>query len=283
MTRALFILAEMLRASAREWSRWLGFAATLALVLASGTAMVLLQGGREGSEAGAAWIVVAHLSGEVSDAELNELGWALWDLEGVERVSFRFAGDELPGGGTTEDRALLVWVGDEGTAKELEGELARIAGEKVTGLETLVLRYPAPARLPPLSRVISLVALIFFAFVSLILVRSAVVRTLARWRSEWDLLRFSGIDTWVLVGAFVGVVLLWGLVGCVLYVLVYQGLRWAVGGLPGVREVAPGYVTSGAFPYLVAFIIGPIWAALSGMFSLFLTLRAGTRRRAHEI
>ncbi len=271
MTRGLFILGEILRASFREWPRWLGFSAAVALVLASGSAVVLLQGGSEKRGGGAAWVTVAYISEEVSDPELNQLGWDLWKLEGVKRVSFRFAGDELPGGGVAESRALLIWTNDEAVASSLKEEISRLAQGKVTSVEIVALHYPSPARLPPLSRVISLVALVFFAFVSLVLVRSAAVRTLDRWRNEWNLLRFSGIEPWVLAGNFVGTVVLWGLMGCILYVLVYLGLRGAVGGFPGVREVAPGYITSEAFPYLVGFIIGPIWAALAGVLSLLLS------------
>ena len=271
MTRGLFILGELLRASLREWPRWLGFSVAVALVLASGSAMALLQGGRTGEEGGAAWVVVAYLSEEVSDPELNRLGWELWELGGVERVSFRFAGDELPGGGVAETRALLIWTGEEARALALKEGVLRLAQGKISDVEVIGLRFPAPARLPPLSRVISLVASVFFAFTSLVLARSATVRTLAGWRNEWDLLRYSGIEPWILAVNFLGTVVLWGFLGCIFYVSVFLGLRGAVGGVPGVREVAPGYVSNGAFPYLVGFIVGPVWTVLVGVFSFLLS------------
>lgn len=270
MSKALFILGELLRASLKEWSRWLGFSVALALVLASGSALALLQGGSAGETGGTAWVVVAFVAEEVSDAELNRLAWDLWELAGVERVSFRFTGDELPGGGAAKSRALLVWANDGAAASSLEEEVPRMAQGKVTNKEVRALRYSPPARLPPLSRVVSLVAMVTFAFASLVLARSAVARTLVGWRNEWALLRFSGIEPWTLTGNLVGTVVLWGLTGCVVYVLVYQGLRWAVSGIPGVQEVAPGYMSSETFPYLVGFVIGPIWAALAGIFSLLL-------------
>ncbi len=245
--------------------------------------MALLQGGRTEKPGGIIRVLVVYLSEELSDAAIDELGWKLWELEGVKKVSFRFSGDELPGGGVSKGRALLLWIGEEGVASALESEVSRLAGGKVMEVELLTLRYPVPTRLPPLSRVISLVALVFFAFVSLVLARSAVVRTLSHWRNEWDLLRFSGVEPWLLMGDFIAVALLWGLVGCVLYLAIYQGLKGAVGGIPAVREVAPGYLASRAFPYLTAFIIGPVWAALAGGFALLLTLRPGRRPRVSEI
>lgn len=280
MTGAFFVLVEMLRTSIREWARWAGFAGAVALMLASGSAMALLQGGGKEEAPGSTWCLVARVSEELSDQKLNELAWDLWALKGVERVSFRFPGDELPGGGSSEGRALLLWAQGEEAARSLKERIPHVAEGKVTAVELLSLKHPAPARLPPLSRVISLVALVFFAFLSLVLGRSAVARTHERWRNEWDLLRFAGLDPRVLVGLFLGVVILWSLLGCALYLVVYEGLRMGIGGIPGVREIAPGYAAGGAFPYLAAFIVGPAWATLAGGFALFLTHRGGGRPRA---
>lgn len=268
MTRAAFVLGELLRASLGEWPRWLGFSLTVALVLASGSALALLQGEGDRGAPGEEWVVVAYVSTEVPDGEVNRLGWRLWEMEGVERVSFRFAEDRLPGGGTARDRALVIWTGGREAAARLEAELPRVAGDAVTGTEVIPLRRPAPAGLPPLSRVVSLVLLVLISFGSLVLARSAAARTLERWRNEWYLLRSAGVGAWALAGGFVGMVVLWGLVGCAAYVLAYQGARWALGDVPGVGEVAPGYVAGGAFPYLAAFVIGPVWAALAGAIAL---------------
>jgi len=270
---ASFIFAELLRASLRNWSRWLAFSLVLGLVLASGSALALLQEGKGGGgPAREYWILVLGLSPELRDEKVNELCWEFWTLDGVTRVSYRFAGDELPGGGTAEERCILLWTEDGVRAGELAERVREIAGAAITRIDTIHLLASPPASLPPLSRVIAMVALALFAFATLVAGRVAVARTLAVWRNEWDFLRCSGVEPWKLWGPFVGTAAAWGLLGGGVYLLVYEGIRLAVANVAAVGQIAPGYLAGSSLPFLVAFLVAPLWGAAAGGIALFLSL-----------
>ncbi len=268
-----FIFAELLRASLRNWSRWLVFSLVLGLVLASGSALALLQEGKGGDgPAREYWILVLGLSPELRDEKVNELCWEFWALDGVTRVSYRFAGDELPGGGTAEERCILLWTEDGTRAEELAKRVRARAGTAITRVDIIHRLAAPPASLPPLSRVVAMVALALFAFATLVVGRVAVAHTLAAWRNEWDFLRCSGVEPWKLWGAFVGAAAVWGLLGGGVFLLVYEGIKLAVGNVAAVGQIAPGYLTSGPFPFLVAFLVAPLWGAAAGGIALLLSL-----------
>ncbi|MGY4707537.1 hypothetical protein ACVNPS_07300 [Candidatus Bipolaricaulota sp. J31] len=274
-----FIFVELLRASVRNWSRWLGFAILLGLALASGSALALIQEGGSGTDSPREhWILVIGLSPDLRDEGVNELCWEFWTLEGVTRVSYRFAGDELPGGGAAGERCILLWIEDGARVGELEERVRALAGASITGIDTVHLRASAPVSLPPLSRVIAMVALALFAIASLLVGKVAVGHTLSAWRNEWDFLRYSGVEPWKLWVPFVGTAAVWGLLGGAVYLLVYEGGKLAVGKVAAVGQIAPGYLAASPFPFLVAFLVAPLWAAAAGGIALLLSLH---HRRLH--
>jgi hypothetical protein len=268
-----FIFAELFRTSLRSWTRWLGFSLALGLVLASGSALALLQEGRsEGGFPQTYWILVLKLSPDLRDEKINELGWHFWTLEGVKRVSYRFAGDELPGGGTAEERSLLLWTEEGSKVEGLVKQVQAIGEGAITEVDVIHRVMPPPASLPPLSRVVAMVALALFAFISLVVGRVAVGGTFVTWQTEWDFLRYSGVEPWKLWGPFVGTAALWGLFGGAIYLLVYEGIKFAVRNIVTVTQIAPGYLSGGPLPFVVAFVVAPLWGATAGGIALFLSL-----------
>ena len=272
MSRVLFVFAELLKASSKTWHMWVAFSISLALALAGGSSVALLQEGSEARGPREAWIAAIRFpQGEIPQ-DPNRLAWSLWDIEGVKRVSYRFPGEEVPGGRKTESTTILVWFD---TREALEAARARIE-EEVSGLgaalEELHFRNPGPWHLPPLSRVVALVILVIAAFSALVFGKAAMKMTVEAWRDELELLRISGVEPWGLGLALVGTAAVWGLAGGAIYLGFYEGLRPLVRGLEAVRQLAPGYLSHSGLPYLTGLVIAPVFACVVGALSLLFIL-----------
>lgn len=231
-----FLVGEGLKAARKALPRLLLWALALAVTLMAGTALLMLPaGGRPGAPTSEA-LLVATLSPELSEREINELAWELWALPGVAQVSFRFPGetDPLPVGGRAL-ALLLAHPAQRGAVQEVLLEMAEI-----TGVQYLERTLKPPPRLPALARVLALVGLVLTLGLTLVLGRQSVLAVASRWGKALRLLAAAGVADSALRLPFLVVGALVGLVGGAVYVAVLWGaISWA-GHYPQVREVVPG-------------------------------------------
>lgn len=281
MSRILFVFVELLKASLSTWHMWVAFSIAIALALAGGSSVALLQEGFEACGPREAWIAVIQFPQGEIPRDPNRLAWALWDIEGVKRVSYRFPGEKIPGEGSAEFTSILVWFDSK---ESLEAARGRIE-EEVSGLGAVLdevhFENPGPWRLPPLSRVVASVILVIAAFSALVFGKAAMRMTVQAWENELQLLRISGVEPWGLSLSLVGVAAVWGLAGGAIYVGLYEGLRPLAQRLEAVRQLAPGYLSPSSFPYLAGLVIAPVFACLVGTLSLLLIFpwRRGAENR----
>ncbi len=233
---ALFLVGEGLKAAGKALPRLLLWALALAVTLMAGTALLVLPaGGRPGAPTSEA-LLVATLSPELSEREINELAWELWTLPEVVQVSFRFPGetDPLP----VEARALVLLLAQPAQRGAVQEALLEKAG--ITGVQYLERTLKPPPRLPALARVLALVGLVLALGLTLVLGRESLLAVASRWGKALRLLAAAGVAEFTLRIPFLVVGALVGLVGGAVYVGVLWGaISWA-GRYPQVREMVPG-------------------------------------------
>ncbi len=259
----LFVFGDLLRRALGRPGIWAGFVGAVTLAAVSLSALVFLQtGGMDQGKSREHWYVLCTLSVLLPEKGINALAWGIREMPGVTGVSFRFAGDTAPGYGTVPERSLIVRVRDEGTARALAKKLP--SEEGIEAAETVRYLSSPPASLPPLSRLLALIGLIFAVFVLLLSGRTAFGWLLKHWGREWELLGAAGLSGGERMLPLLTLSLLCGLFGGLVYLALYLGLRGYLGGMEAVRQVAPGYFKAGVFPYLLSFVVAPLLGLLAG-------------------
>ncbi len=272
----LFVFGDLLRRALRRPGIWAGFVGAVTLAAVSLSALVFLQtDGMDQGKSREHWYVLCTLSVLLSEKSINALAWEIREMPGVIGVSFRFAGDTAPGYGTVPERSLIVRVRDEGTARALAMKLS--SKEGIEAAETVHYLSSPPASLPPLSRLLALIGLIFAVFVLLLSGRTAFGWLLKHWGREWELLGAAGLSGWERMLPLLALSLLCGLFGGLVYLALYLGLRGYLGGMEAVRQVAPGYFKAGVFPYLLSFVVAPLLGLLAGGVGILSTLLSPRR------
>jgi len=257
----LFLLTEALKVALGHLWRFGLWALTLVLVLAAGTALLLLPAGSEAHRPVTQAFLLATLSPELSEQDIDELAWRIWEQGGVDRVNFRFPGEEEPT--TVQDRTLVVLLGDPAIRPQVQEQLAQAAG--ILDVRYLERTVKPPPRLPSVARILALVGLVLGLSLALWLGRWAMGKQAESWSEAIHLLRTSGLPEFTLrlpflvMGAFVG------LVGALIYVgLLWGALSWAQGA-QAVRQVVPLFLTCGPLATALGLLVGILLGAVGGV------------------
>ena len=256
-----FLIREGLRAGlAHAWCHAL-WALTLALALTAGTALLVLPADKEASRPYTQAFLLATISPDLAERDIDEVAWRIWGWEGVEQVSFRFPGEDDPA--PIERRTLVVLLASPETRGAVQELLLHEDGiEQVTYVQRTV---KPPPRLPSTARILALVGLVVALGAAIWLGRWAMAKTAKSWSEALALLRSSGVEEWTLRIPFL---LLGGLVG-LLGALVYLGLLWGMWawaqGNPAVRQVTPAFLTCGPLATALGLILGILLGLLGGL------------------
>ncbi|MBC7098588.1 hypothetical protein H5T52_05660 [Candidatus Bipolaricaulota bacterium] len=260
-TNLLFLFSELLKAARGQLKGILLWALALVLALAAGTALLVLPGGGEESRPFTQAFLLASLSPDLSEQDINELAWHIWEREGVGQVSFRFPGEEEPT--AIEERTLLVLLEAPELRTEVQGLLAKEAGIlEVSYLERTV---KPPPRLPSVARILALVGLVFGLALVLWLGRLAMGGLARDWGEALRLLRACGLPELVLRFPFLAVGGLVGLVAGLFYVgLLWGMLSWAQGE-EAVRQAVPLFLSCGPLATGLGLLVAIILGVVGGM------------------
>lgn len=262
MNRAvLFLVGEGLKAARKAFPRLLAWALALALTLLAGTALLVLPpGGRPGAPTTEA-LLLATLSPQLSEREINELAWELWALPEVVQVSFRFPGeaDPLP----VEERALVLLLSQPAQRGVVQEALMERPG--ITGVRYLERTLKPPPRLPALARVLALVGVVLALGLTLVLGRESVLAVAKGWGKALRLLLTAGVAESTLRIPFLVVGAVVGLVGGAVYVgILWGAISWA-SHYPQVREVVPVLFQRGSLATGLGLAVGILLGVVGGL------------------
>ena len=257
----LFLFTEVLKAASGHLWRFCLWALTLVLVLAAGTALLLLPAGGEGSRPVTRAYLLATLSPELSEQDIDELAWRLWEQDGVEQVSFRFPGEEEPA--AVQDRTLVVLLTDPALRSQVQEKLASEAG--ILDVRYLERTVKPPPHLPSVARILALVGLVLGLALALFLGRWAMGRLAQSWNEELNLLRAAGLPESTLRLPFLALGAFVGLVGALVYVgLLWGALSWAQGEQV-VRQAVPLLFSCGPLATALGLLAGILLGVVGGM------------------
>ncbi len=249
--------------SARKLGALTLWALAVAGVLFSAMVLLLIPArwGEQGRQVEA--FFVAQLSPLPSERDIARLGAEILTWPGVEHVAFRFPGETDPV--PIPARALLVRL-SRGARDVVEERLKTIPEvEKVEYVEKTVVT----ARLPPVSRLAAVAALVLTLALSLWLGARGTAQAMHAWREELALLRALGWPEGWLRLPFWGLGLLVGGVAGLLFL----GLAWALwfwgpaspaiaSFVPYFPRVWPGLLVLGV---LVGALLGVVGAVLGSL------------------
>ena len=258
---SLFLGGEVLKAARRAAGGLLLWALALALVLAAGTALLLLPAGGKASGPVTEAVLLAGLSLDLSEAAINQLAWRIWAQPEVVQVNFRFPGEDEPV--PVESRALVVKLSGPAARRAVEEELDSTPG--ITEVSYFERTIKPPPRLPLLARILALVGLVLATALALALGRYSVGRLARAWGNALELLRASGFPEVTLRVPFLLVGALVGLLGGAIYVaLVWGALSWAADSL-AVRELVPELPTCGPLATGLGLAVGLLLGTIGGL------------------
>lgn len=232
-----FVTADVFRRVLRRPGSLLLWAGVVAAVLLSGTALFLIPvGPNSPAQRKMDAYLLARLSPLLSEADIARLGSEVGAWPGVAMVTFRFPGESDPIPITT--RSLLVRLASPEGQATVERRLGALSG--VVGVE-FVQKAAAPTRIPPVSRIAALVALVGTLGLCVWLGHRASAQAVRAWGSELGLLRTCGWSEgslkipFLLLGAVVG------LLGGALFVAACWAL-WAWGpGISFLQDMVPHF------------------------------------------
>ncbi len=252
MSPGLFVALEALKGLGRVLTRWGAWAASIAVVLLAGTAVIVLPTRDEDHTARTVFYLVASADAAVGESSLNRLAWDIWSWPGVSAVTFRFPGETEPQ--EIAQRSLVVRVRDPEVQRQVGIRLEQFG--ELTSIDHIQLTTSPPPRLPATSRVLALVGLVLALPLCLWLARWAARGLGAAWGEELALLRYSGASELLLRVPFWLFGALAGLAGAVLYAACFWGVwSWAQ-EVPAVRQAVPTFVTGGTVATVLGFLLG---------------------------
>jgi len=257
----LFLLTEVLKAALGHLWRFCLWALTLVLVLAAGTALLLLPAGSEANRPVTQAFLLATLSPELSEQDIDELAWRVWEQDGVGQVNFRFPGEEEPA--AVQDRTLVVLLGDPALRSQVQERLVSEAG--ILDVRYLERTVKPPPHLPSVARILALVGLVLGLALALFLGRWAMGRLAQSWNEAMNLLRTSGLPESTLRLPFLAIGAFVGLVGALVYVgFLWGALSWAQGEQV-VRQAVPLFFSCGPLATALGLLVGILLGVVGGV------------------
>lgn len=232
----LFLIGDALRRSLSRPAALLLWVVAVAAVLVSGTALFLIPTGPGTPRAAADAYLLAQLSPAPSEGAIARLGSEIWTWPGVDSVTFRFPGESDPV--PISQRTLVVRLLAPDARAAVESRLRALS--EVTGV-VYHERRPAQTRVPPVGRLVALVALVATLGLALWLGQRGATIAAAAWGKELALLRNCGASLTLQRTPLLALGALVGLVGGGVYIALCWAL-WSWGrAVPYLPHVVPNF------------------------------------------